>query len=72
MTVCIVAAALLVTILGVVLYRRCRPSREPLLRLEKVVGWETLVSKVVSTHRTGTHPEQPLPTGYMGIPFIVG
>lgn len=30
--VCIVAAALLVTILGVFLYRRCRPSREPLLR----------------------------------------
>ena len=23
-------------------------------------------SKVVSTHRTGTHPEQPLPTGYKG------
>ena len=31
-----------------------------------------LESKVVSTHRTGTHPEQPLPTGYNGIPFIVG
>ena len=29
-------------------------------------------SKVVSTHRTGTHPEQPLPTGYKGIPFIIG
>ena len=29
-------------------------------------------SKVVSTHRTGTHPEQPLPTGYNGVPFIVG
>ena len=28
--------------------------------------------KVVSTHRTGTHPEQPEPTGYNGIPFIVG
>ena len=28
-------------------------------------------SKVVSTHRTGTHPEQPLPTGYEGIPFMV-
>ena len=22
------------------------------------------LSKVVATHRTGTHPEQPLPTGY--------
>ena len=30
------------------------------------------MSKVVSTHRTGTHPKQPLPTGYNGIPFIVG
>ena len=30
------------------------------------------VSKVVSTHRTEAHPEQPLPTGYNGIPFIVG
>ena len=29
-------------------------------------------SKVVSTHRTGTHPKQPLPTGYKGIPFIIG
>ena len=31
-------------------------------------------SKVVSTHRTGTHTlSQPLPTGYVsGIPFIVG
>ena len=29
-------------------------------------------SKVVSTHRTGTHPKQPLPTGYKRIPFIVG
>ena len=29
-------------------------------------------SKVVSTHRTGTHPEKPLPTCYKGIPFIVG
>ena len=28
--------------------------------------------KVVSTHRTGTHPEQPLPTGYKGIPFMLG
>ena len=32
----------------------------------------SFLSKVVSTHRTGTHPEQPLPTGYKGIPFIVG
>ena len=24
---------------------------------------KSLPSKVVSTHRTGTHPEQPLPTG---------
>ena len=31
-----------------------------------------LGSKVVSTHLTGTHPEQPLPTSYNGIPFIVG
>ena len=31
-----------------------------------------LGSKAVSTHRTGTHPEQPLPTSYNGIPFIVG
>ena len=31
-----------------------------------------LDSKVVSTHLTRTHPEQPLPTGYNGIPFIVG
>ena len=23
-------------------------------------------------HTLGTHPEQPLPTGYKGIPFIVG
>ena len=23
-------------------------------------------------HTFGTHPEQPLPTGYKGIPFIVG
>ena len=30
------------------------------------------ISKVVSTHRTGTHPEQPLPTGYNGIPCIIG
>ena len=36
-------------------------------------GWGgSLFSRVVSTHRTGTHPEQPLPTGYKGIPFIVG
>ena len=34
--------------------------------------FQVLQSKVVSTHRTGTHPEQPLPTGYNGIPFIVG
>ncbi len=33
---------------------------------------ERHLSKVVSTHRTGTHPEQPLPTGYNRIPFIVG
>ena len=32
----------------------------------------TTGSKVVSTHRTGTHPEQPLPTEHKGIPFIVG
>ena len=31
-----------------------------------------LASKVVSTHRTGTHPEQPLPIGCKGNPFIVG
>ena len=31
-----------------------------------------LYSKVVSTHTFGTHPEQPLPRGYSGIPFIVG
>ncbi len=31
-----------------------------------------LLSTVVSAHRTGTHPKQPLPTGYNGIPFIVG
>ena len=30
------------------------------------------MSKVVSTHQTGTHPGQPLPTGYKGIPFIIG
>ena len=30
------------------------------------------LSKVVSTHRTGTHPEQPVPTGCKGNPFIVG
>ena len=31
-----------------------------------------MVSKVVSTHRTGPHPEQPLPTGPCSwIPFIV-
>ena len=29
-------------------------------------------SKVVSPHLKGTHPEQPLPTGYKGVPFIVG
>ena len=23
-------------------------------------------------HTFGTHPEQPLPTGYKGIPFIIG
>ena len=23
-------------------------------------------------HTFGAHPEQPLPTGYIGIPFIVG
>ena len=30
------------------------------------------VSKVASTHRNATHPEQPLPTSYQGIPSIVG
>ena len=28
--------------------------------------------KVVDLGGTGTHPEQPSPTGYKGIPFIVG
>ena len=29
-------------------------------------------SKVGHHHTFGTHPEQPLPTGYKGIPFIIG
>ena len=31
-----------------------------------------LSTLVVSTHQTGIPPEQPLPTGDQGIPFIVG
>ena len=38
--------------------------------LKETIDWDN--SKVVSTHRTGTHPEQPLPTGHKEIPFIVG
>ena len=41
-------------------------------KLAKVKVWKIGLLKVVSTHRTGTHPEQPLPTGYKGIPFIIG
>ena len=41
-------------------------------RYSFLLGLDFYVSKVVSTHRTGTHPEQPLPTSHKGIPFIVG
>ena len=33
-------------------------------------GWYTSVR--LFQHTFGTHPEQPFPTGYNGIPFIVG
>ena len=46
----------------------CFTLREPIFGINKSMDF----SKVVSTHRTGTHPEQPLPTGYNGIPVIVG
>ena len=51
--------------------RRKKAVDKMLMDAEKNIEF----SKVVSTHRTGTHPEQPpkpLPTGYKGIPFIVG
>ena len=40
-------------------------------KLEVFFGKDGRESKGNWTHRTGTHPEQPLPTGYKGIPFIM-
>ena len=51
---------------------RRAPKRNEKVFQPSIFRCKLSVSKVVSTHPTGTHPEQPLPTGYNGIPFIVG
>ena len=77
---CLIGCQYWVTLLKLnPLKKRCLEDDPFLLK------WST--SRVVPTHRTGTHPEQPLPMfqhtfgthpeqplprGYEGIPFIVG